>query len=143
MRLFLFLLQLLAFFVLGVYSELYLLIRSSSTLTAIDLKTLNTTGVIGGLGGAAMDIDRIENKLYFQDKNSISRFNLDEDICVEVVVENATAQALAIDWKGRRLFWTEQRDQRVMVANLNGTETTVLVNTTKKPHAIALDPLER
>ena len=130
---------------LGLHSELYILIRSSFGLTAIDSKTLkNTTAVISGLGGGAMDIDTVEKKLYFQDGNSISRLNLnDEVICVEVVAEDATACGIAFDWKGRRIFWTEHIEKRIFSANLNGKERTVLIKTTRKPYGIAHDPKQR
>ena len=115
--------------------------RSSSAITVIDLKTLNKTVVISGLGGAAMDIDTVEKHLYFQDGNSISKLNLDADVCVEVIVKNASAGDLAIDWLGRRMFWTEYSKKQISVANLNGTSRHVLVETTGEPYGIAFDAM--
>ena len=114
--------------------------RSSFAITAIDLKTLNASVVISGLGGAAMDIDTVEKSLYFQDGNSISKLNLDSDrsdMCPEVIVKNAAARDLAIDWLGRRMFWTEYSKKRICEANLNGTNRHVLVKTTGEPYGIA------
>ena len=90
-----------------------------------------------------MDVDSVEKKLYFQDGNSISRFNLhDEDICVEVIVKSTTAYDMGIDWKEKRIIWTENIEKRIFTVNLNGTGKTVLVKTTETPYCIALDPLE-
>ena len=99
--------------------------------------------VISGLGGRAMDIDTVDNKLYFQDGNGISRVKLDENICVEVFVKNASADDMAIHWIGRRIFWTESEVKRIFVAKLDGKERKVQINTTGNPYGIALDPLER
>ena len=91
-----------------------------------------------------MDIDTVEKKLYFQDGSGISRFNLDdEDICVEVIAKETTASDIAIDWLGRRIFWTEHIEKRIFRANLNGKERSVLVKATGKPYGIALDPRRR
>ena len=119
-----------------------MLVRSSSAITAIDLKTLNTTIVISGLGGAAMDIDTVERTLYFQDGNSLSKLNLDANMCAEVIVKNAIAYDLAIDWLGRRIFWTEHSEKRIFVANLYGKDKSMLVRTTGEPYGIALDALK-
>ena len=53
-----------------------------------------------------MDIDAVEKKLYFQDGDSISTFNLEdtEDICVEVFAKDTTASDMAFDWIGRRIY---------------------------------------
>ena len=98
--------------------------------------------MISGLGGMAMDIDTVDNKLYFQDGNSISRFSLHNDICVEVFAKDATAHDMAIDWVDRRIIWTEHAEKRIFKANLNGKERSVLAHTTGKPYGIAIDPLQ-
>ena len=130
---------------LGFHFKPNILIRSRFALTAIELKTLkNTTAVISGRGGAAMDIDTVEKNLYFQDGNSISRFNLnDEKICVKVILKDARASDMAFDWIGRRIFWTGHTEKRIFRANLIGKEKNVLVKTTGKPYGIALDPWRR
>ena len=118
--------------------------RSSYEIRAIDLKTLNTTVVISGLRGAAMDIDTVEKNLYFQDGKSVSKLNLDpdrSDMCAEVIIKNAAVHDLAIDWLGRRILWTEYSKKRISEANLNGTNRHVLVNTTGEPYGIAFDAI--
>ncbi len=119
------------------------MIRSWSAITAIDLKTLQRMVVISGLGGRAMDIDTGDNKLYFQDGNGISRVKLGEEICVEVIVKDASADDIAIDWEGRRILWTESEVKKIFVAKLDGKKRKVEINTTGNPYGIALDPLKR
>ena len=118
--------------------------RSQSGITAIDLNSLNTTAVISGLGGVAMDFDSIENMLYFHDGNTISKLHLnDEEICVKVVLKNVTANDLAIDWISRRIFWTDYIKRRIFGASLDGKNRSVIIKTTRKPNDIAVDPLTR
>ena len=122
--------------------------RSMSAITATELKILNTTAILNMVSPLpphaipVMELDTVENKLYFQDGKSISRLNLNDDYCVEVLVKNATAFDMVIDRIGGRLFWIEYMEESILVANLNGTEKRVQVNSTREPH-IALDPLER
>ena len=122
----------------GPYAEPYLLIKSKSEIYAIDLTTLNTTVVIGGIAGGRMDIDTVDNKLYIADNNSISRVNLD-DICVEVILQNVSVGDMAIDGWARRIFWTEYLEKKIFVADLGDKKKRVLINTMNYPSRIAFD----
>jgi hypothetical protein len=121
------------------------LIKSKSEVHAIDLTTLNTTVttlnttvVIRGLAGRAMEIDTVDNNLYIADNNSISRVNL-VDMCVEVILQNVSVDDMAVNWIQRRLYWTEYSKKKIFVANLDGKNKTVLMNTTSYPSGIAMD----
>ena len=122
----------------GPYAEPYLLIKSKSEIHAIDLTTLNTTVIIGGIAGRTMDIDTVDNKLYIADDNSISRVNLD-DICVEVILQNVSVGDMAIDGWARRIFWTEYLEKKIFVADLGDKKKRVLINTMNYPSRIAFD----
>jgi hypothetical protein len=115
-----------------------LLIKSKSEIHAIDLTTLNTTVVIGGLARGMMEIDTVNNNLYIADNNSISRVNL-VDMCVEVILQNVSVDDMAVNWIQRRLYWTEYSKKKIFVANLDGKNKTVLMNTTSYPSGIAMD----
>ena len=115
-----------------------MLIKSKSEIHAIDLTTLNTTVVIGGLARGMMEIDTVDNNLYIAGNNSISRVNL-VDMCVEVILQNVSADDMAIDWIQRRLYWAEYSKKQIFVANLDGKNRTVLINTTSYPSGIAMD----
>jgi hypothetical protein len=117
-----------------------LLIKSKSEIHAIDLTTLNTTVVIGGLERGTMVIDTVDNNLYIADNNSISRVDLDDqDMCVEVILQNVSPVDMAVNWIQRRLYWTEYSKKQIFVATLDGENRTVLMNTTSYPSGIAMD----
>jgi DNA-binding beta-propeller fold protein YncE len=115
-----------------------LLIKSKSEIHAIDLTTLDTTVIIGGIAGRTMDIDTVDNKLYIADNNSISRVNLD-DMCVEVILQNVSVRDMAIDWLARRLFWTEYLEKQIFVADLGDKKKSVFIKRTSYPSGIAFD----
>ena len=74
-----------------------------------------------------MAIDMKNEKLYFEDNNTIYSANLD-GTGVEVI-KNADVWKMAIDWIGRRIFWTHNVARGISVANLNGKERRLLINT--------------
>jgi hypothetical protein len=115
-----------------------LLIKSKSEIRAIDLTTLNTTVVIRGLAGRTMEIDTVDNNLYIADNNSISRVNL-VDMCVEVILQNVSADDMAVNWIQRRLYWAEYSKKKIFAANLDGKNRSLLMNTTSNPYSIAMD----
>jgi hypothetical protein len=102
--------------------------------------TLNTTVVISGLAHGTMVIDTVENNLYFADNNSISRVNLDDhDMCAEVILQNVSVDDMITDGIKRRLYRAEYSKKQISVANLDGKNRTVLMNTTSYPSGIAMD----
>lgn len=50
---------------------------------------------------------------------------------------------LAVDWIGRKIYWTDQDTDFIEVANLNGSMRTILIYTSlDKPRDIIVDPLD-
>ena len=89
-----------------------------------------------------MAIDIKNEKLYFEDNNTISSANLD-GTGVEVIIKNANIRKMAIDWIGRRIFWTRpyRRPYGISVANLNGKERRLLIQTSPyEPFGLSVDP---
>jgi hypothetical protein len=119
-----------------------LFISSESEIHAIDLLTHDTSVVIRRLKNSeAMAIDMKNEKLYFEDNNTISSANLD-GTGVEVIIKKADVWNMAIDWIGRRIFWTQYNPDGIFVANLNGKERRLLIKTSPYlPDAIAVDPI--
>ena len=107
-------------------------------ILAIDLLTLDTTVVISGLTGWAMDIDTVDKKLYFCKGTNIFRANYDGS-SVEVIVQNVKPYRLRVDWKGRRIFWTNDGNNDISIATLNGQERRVLTTTDYSPLDLAVD----
>ena len=113
-------------------------IRSWTEILAIDLLTLDTTVVISGLTGWAMDIDTVDKKLYFDKGTHISRANYDGS-SVEVIVQNVHPRRVRVDWKGRRIFWINYGNIDISIATLNGQERRVLKTTESHSYDLAVD----
>jgi Tol biopolymer transport system component len=118
-------------------------IRSGSEIVAVDLLTHDTTVVAHNhydSGGLAVDIK--EKKLYFGDGNkSISTANLDGS-GREVILKNANVHKMAIDWRGKRIFWTKTPQvKHIFVVNMDGKNKRTFVNTRRVTSGVALDPL--
>ncbi len=114
--------------------------RSNSQIHAIDLTTLNASVVIGGLAGRAMEMDPVDNKLYFADNKGVSRAKVD-DMCAEVILQNITVDDMAIDWVKRRIFWVENLKGGIFFSDINVTERKLMISTTSYPSSIAMDPI--
>ena len=120
----------------------YLFIRSRSEIEAVDLLTHDVTRVAERLdnsNGLAIDIK--EKKLYFGDGNgSLSKANFDGS-GRKVILKNAKVFKMAIDWIGRRIFWTKYpREQRIFVVNMDGKHERTLTRTQATTFEIAVDP---
>ena len=87
---------------------------------------------------SAIGIDTVEMKLYFENNSHISRAHIN-GTNVEVIIQNANVNKMAIDWIGRRIFWTESSSERISVADLDGKERRVLANTIERPRDIEID----
>ena len=77
-------------------------------------------------------------KLYFETNNHISRAHINVTN-VEVIIKNANAEKVVIDWIGRRIFWTKYLSKRIFVADLDGKERRVLTTTIERPGDIEID----
>ena len=81
----------------------------------------------------------MDMKLYFGENGGISRANFD-GTGVEVILKNANVYRMAIDWIGRRIFWTKYpRENRIFVVNLDGKERRQLMSTEFGAFGIAVD----
>ena len=85
-----------------------------------------------------MDIDTVDKKLYFQNGSNISRANYDGS-SEEVIVQNVEPFRLRVDWKGRRIFWTNIVGNDISMATLNGQERRVLRTTENSALDLAVD----
>ena len=120
----------------------YLFIRSRSEIEAVDLLTHDVTRVAERLdNGDGLAIDIKEKKLYFGDGNgSLSKANFDGS-GRKVILKNAKVYKMAIDWIGRRIFWTKYpREQRIFVVNMDGKHERTLTRTQARTFGIAVDP---
>ena len=125
------------------YPHPYLFIRSGSEIEAVDLLTHDSTRVVDKLGnGYGLAIDIKERTLYFKDGNgSLSKANFDGS-GRKVILKNAKVYKMAIDWIGRRIFWTKDasNEKRIFVVNMDGKHERTLTSTQEEPWGIAVDP---
>ena len=77
-------------------------------------------------------------KLYYETNSHISRAHIN-GTNVEVIIKNANAEKIVIDWIGRRIFWTESSSKRISIADLDGKERRVLANAIERPRDIEID----
>ena len=117
-------------------------IRSGSEIEAVDLLTHDVTRVADRLGnGYGLAIDINERILYFGDGNgSLSKANFDGS-GRKVILKNAKVQIIAVDWIGRRIFWTKYPwERRIFVVNVDGKHARTLTSTQATTFGIAVDP---
>ena len=129
------------------YPHPYLFIRSRSEIKAVDLLTHDASRVVNGLGdgdrlrgGLAIDIN--DKKLYFGDgSGSLWKANFDGS-SRKTILKNAKVYKMAIDWIGRRIFWTKYPwEKRIFVVNVDGKHERTLTTTQDLTYGIAVDPL--
>ena len=118
----------------------YLFMNTGDDIKAVHLSTGKKGVITGGLEGSskAMAIDTVEMKLYFEKNNGIWMREINR-VEVKVIIKNANVEKMAIDWIGRRIFWTESSSKWISVATLDGKERGVLTNTVRTPRGIAID----
>ena len=124
------------------YPYPYLFIRSRSEIEAVDMLTHDSSRVVKDLKNSwGLAIDIRERILYFGDGNgSLSKANFDGS-GRKVILKNAKVYKMAIDWIGRRIFWTKSPwERRIFVVNMDGKHERTLTSTQRKTYGIAVDP---
>ena len=89
-----------------------------------------------------MGLDIKNKKVYFGDGNgSLSQVNFDGS-GRKVILKNAKVDKMAVDWIGRRLFWTNiHLERKIFVVNMDGKNKRTLTTTQERAYGIAVDPL--
>ena len=117
----------------------YLFMNTGDDIQAVHLSTERQGVVTSGLRySQSIAIDTVEMKLYFENNNGIWMREINR-VEVKVIIKNANVEKMAIDWIGRRIFWTQSSSKRISVATLDGKERRVLTNTVRTPRGIAID----
>ena len=127
----------------GLYPQPYLLIRSKSKIEAVDMLTQDKIPIMTGLKNSfGLAIDIKDKKVYFGDGNgSISEVNFDGS-GRKVILKNANVYKMAVDWIGRRIFWTKSPlERKIFVVNMDGKNKRTLTTTQGFTYGIAVDPL--
>ncbi|XP_028416145.1 pro-epidermal growth factor-like [Dendronephthya gigantea] len=124
------------------YPEQYMFLANETAILAIDLITLDTRVVVDGKRNiGTLGIDLEEKKIYFAEyEKEIRRANFDGTY-EEIIVNDAEAWLLTIDWIGRRILWTKYFKQTINVVTLEGKDNRTL-SKTSKARDVAIDPVE-
>ncbi|XP_046845286.1 low-density lipoprotein receptor-related protein 5-like [Xenia sp. Carnegie-2017] len=126
-------------------SEPYLVYSNLTNLHIIDLKTWRSINILGGLDLVVpLGVDTKNQHIYFGEHvlGKIYRVNYNGS-SQELIMENVTnIEGLAIDWIGRKIYWTAFLSETIEVATLDGKFRKVLVNTgLQYPLGMAVDPI--
>ena len=93
--------------------------------------------------------DVAEEQVYWADNRDMSIYKVpfsDPQMKsrVKVFNERSIVDALAVDWIGRKLYWTDTGLKTLEVSEMDGSSTLVLLNTGMlEPRGIALDPTDQ
>ena len=88
-----------------------------------------------------LDLDIEEKKLYYSNQKHIYGTNLDVTDN-KTIIANASANDIAIDWKGNRIFWNDYAGKEIFAANLDGKEKKVVMKSENSyVMSIAFDPV--
>ncbi|XP_071956512.1 low-density lipoprotein receptor-related protein 6-like [Antedon mediterranea] len=139
--------------ILAVKAEPHLVYANRRDIRIIDAGSnkpkSNNFLVINGLDdAAAVDFIFEEQYVFWTDINLAriskthfngTRSNEQEDIITSGLISN---DGLAVDWIGRKIYWTDSETKRIEVANFDGSSRKVLFwENLDQPRAIALDPV--
>ncbi|EDO39881.1 predicted protein, partial [Nematostella vectensis] len=121
----------------------------------VDIRHINLDGtgygyiVRGLINVVGLDFDVKSGYIYWSDVTTkkIQRVHihqgLDSSKIEDFVMSNlGIPEDLALDWKGRRLFWTDPGLGTISVIGLDGTGRRALIGTSGKPRAVLVDPLD-
>ena len=93
--------------------------------------------------------DSADERVYWADTqanaiNSVLLSNPQDKTKVKKLHDRSIPEAVAVDWIGRNLYWTDAGLDTIEVSELDGSSACVLLQTgLDQPRAIAIDPTEK
>jgi hypothetical protein len=100
--------------------------------------------LINGVSPFGLDIDPLENKIYWTDVSAdrVRRARLDGTGVEDIVVGNITLLGgLCLDLVGRKVYWADQLAGTISRANLDGSAREILISTDHIPFAVEIVPV--
>lgn len=122
--------------------------------TGRDIRTIKTDGTNESilLGGekkiVGIDIDYEQNHIYWTDlfNHGLYRANISNPMTSKemIVKDLMISDGLAVDWIGRKIYWTDSSLKMIGVAELDGRHKSTLIKllVDARPRAIVCDPFE-
>ena len=86
----------------------------------------------------------MDRHIYFVEHTlgRIYRSNYDGTSKTLIMDEVENVEGVAIDWIGRKMYWTTYQSETIEVATLDGKHRKVLINTgLEYPRGMAVDPI--
>lgn len=103
-----------------------------------DLDGSNASKIISGIYGYAVAIDTVNNKIYFEDRRTLQRADLD-GTNIETVDDNRTRiYGIVIDNETNKLYWGGRDSGELYRADLDGSNKEVLKSGLGSVRGIAL-----
>ena len=120
---------------------------SQKSINKLDLQDHTSSVLINELPNAvAIDSDIENGMVYWTDivHDSIQRAKIGVDnSSFETVIQFnlESPEGIAVDWIGRKLYWTDRSPGKVEVSELDGRNRAVLISVNvKRPRAIVVHP---
>eukprot|EP00731_Ephydatia_muelleri_P006973 Em0003g1221a len=127
----------------------YLLVAAGSTIHQLSLDVSYVADIVlpitGIVNAVSVDEDIAEGVVYWSDDVAAGIYRAPlTGGPAQVVIQRQSFQptSLAVDWIGRKLYWTDTMNQRLEVANLDGSSARILLSASQgiiTPRGLALD----
>ena len=129
----------------GVPVEPFIIYSNLTNLNSLDLNNFVQTNILGGLDFVVpLGVDTVDKHIYFGEHTlgRIYRSNYDGSSKTLIIDEVVNVEGVAIDWIGRKMYWTTYKSETIEVATLDGKYRKVLINAgLEYPRGMAVDPI--
>ena len=129
----------------GVPAEPFIIYSNLTNLNSLDLNNFVQTNILGGLDYVVpLGVDTVDKHIYFGEHTlgRIYRSNYDGSSKTLIMDEVVNVEGVAIDWIGRKMYWTTYKSETIEVATLDGKYRKVLINAgLEYPRCMAVDPI--
>jgi hypothetical protein len=127
----------------GPYPEPYLLVRTKTKISVVDLTSVYSISIIDGLNTDIkhLDIDPFRKEMYFEDGEIIFQSNFDGSNRRPVSKKAKNIWAFALDWVGKRLFWVRSHKKKVInVSRKDFKFRNIILINNETISSLAVDP---
>ncbi len=104
---------------IGPLPEPYIFVATKTKIAVVHLTSAYSVSIVEGPKNSDiknLQIDPIEEKIYFEDRNIIYQYNFDGKNLrlTSKYLNNSDIWAFALDWIGKQLFWVKSSNKNVI-----------------------------